>query len=117
MQKTLIFTRKINLSMPVLKNIKTLARCRDEGGQSDIHPLKNAAVVWLNDTIKWVGREAKLPEKFSNEEIFDAGGKMVIPGLVDCHTHLAFGGWRPDEFEMRLRGESYLNIAKAGGGI
>jgi len=42
---------------------------------------------------------------------------MVIPGLVDCHTHLCFGGWRADEFEMRIKGRSYIDIAKAGGGI
>ncbi len=47
----------------------------------------------------------------------DAGGRLLIPGLIDCHTHLAFGGWRAEEFERRLRGESYLDIARAGGGI
>ncbi|MGM0739453.1 MAG: imidazolonepropionase [Bacteroidota bacterium] len=50
-------------------------------------------------------------------EIFDAGGRLVVPGLVDCHTHLAFGGWRPDEFEMRALGRTYEEIAAAGGGI
>jgi imidazolonepropionase len=46
-----------------------------------------------------------------------AGGRLVVPGLVDCHTHLCFGGWRGDEFEMRILGASYLEIARAGGGI
>lgn len=55
-----------------------------------------------------------LPEQ---TEEFDAGGRLVIPGLVDCHTHLAFGGWRPDEFEMRSLGKTYEEIAAAGGGI
>ncbi|MDZ7716560.1 MAG: imidazolonepropionase [Balneolaceae bacterium] len=103
--------------MPILKNIGFLATCRDEGGQGEIHPIKNAAVVWQDDTIKWVGDESELSVEYENEEAYDANGNMVIPGLVDCHTHLAFGGWRPDEFEMRVKGESYLNIAKAGGGI
>jgi imidazolonepropionase len=103
--------------MPVLTNIGFLARCMDEGGQGDIHPLKNAAIAWQGDTISWVGSEADLPPEFNNEKMFDAGGKMVIPGLIDCHTHLAFGGWRPDEFAMRVQGKSYLEIAKAGGGI
>jgi imidazolonepropionase len=49
--------------------------------------------------------------------VSDAGGGIVIPGLVDCHTHLAFGGWRADEFEARILGRSYLEIAQAGGGI
>ena len=103
--------------MPVLKNISYLATCKDEGSQGDIHPLKDAAVVWQGDTIQWVGKESDLPSKYADEQPFDAGGKMVIPGLVDCHTHLAFGGWRPDEFAMRVGGESYLDIAKSGGGI
>lgn len=103
--------------MPVLKNIGYLATCRDDGGQAEIYPLKNAAVAWQNGTIRWVGKETELPEKFANDQSFDAHGKMVIPGLVDCHTHLAFGGWRAGEFAMRLQGKSYLEIAKAGGGI
>ena len=45
------------------------------------------------------------------------GGRLVIPGLVDCHTHLAFGGWRSDEYELRLQGRGYLEIARSGGGI
>ena len=103
--------------MPLLKNIGLLATCRDTGNQSDIHPIKNAVIVWENDTIEWVGKEGDLPEEYTNVKAFDAEGKMVIPGLVDCHTHLAFGGWRPEEFAMRVKGESYLDIAKSGGGI
>ncbi|MFO7798389.1 MAG: imidazolonepropionase [Rhodohalobacter sp.] len=103
--------------MPVLKNISTLYTCRDEGVQSDIYPIQNGAIAWIGETIEWVGSESQLPEKFREEESFNAGGKMVIPGLVDCHTHLCFGGWRADEFEMRIQGRSYLDIAKAGGGI
>ncbi|MEX1269867.1 MAG: imidazolonepropionase [Balneolaceae bacterium] len=103
--------------MPALKNISTLYTCRDEGGQADVHPIKNAAIVWEGDIIQWVGKESDLPEEYSTEIAFDAGKKMVIPGLVDCHTHLCFGGWRADEFEMRIQGRSYLDIAKAGGGI
>ena len=103
--------------MPVLKNISTLYTCPDEGSQADIHSVQNAAIAWNGETIKWVGRESELPETYRNEPSHDAGGKMVIPGIVDCHTHLCFGGWRPDEFEMRIQGKSYLEIAKAGGGI
>lgn len=103
--------------MPILKNIGYLATCRDKGRQDEIHPIKNAVVVWQNDTITWVGQESDLPQKFSEEQVFDAEGKMVIPGLIDSHTHLAFGGWRPDEFAMRVQGKSYLEIAKTGGGI
>lgn len=105
--------------MQLLKNIGLLAQCSYEGGQSEIHSITEAAIVWKGANILWSGKERDLPEKFrsAETELHDACGKLVIPGLVDCHTHLAFGGWRPDEFEMRVKGESYLNIAKAGGGI
>src|SRR5699024_5250528 len=103
--------------MPVLTNIGYLATCRDEGGQGDIHPVKKAAIVWKDGTIRWVGHMSELPVTYRDEKEYDAGGNMVIPGLVDSHTHLAFGGWRPDEFAMRVGGASYLNIAEEGGGI
>lgn len=103
--------------MPLLKNISTLYTCRFDGGQHEIHPIKNAAIAWKDELIDWAGKESELPEKYDEEEVFNAGGKIVIPGLVDCHTHLCFGGWRADEFEMRIQGRSYLDIAKAGGGI
>lgn len=103
--------------MPVLHNIGILYSCRGEGSQDDIHPVNDAAIAWKNDRIEWVGPEDELPAAFQDEKMHDAGGQMVIPGLVDCHTHLAFGGWRPHEFAMRVQGKSYLEIAKAGGGI
>src|SRR5699024_12823716 len=103
--------------MPVLKNISYLATCKEEGGQGDIHPIKNAAVVWQADIIQWVGKESDLPEEYADEEPHDAEGKMVIPGLVDCHTHLAFGDWRPDEFAISVGGVSYLVSDKSGGVI
>ncbi len=103
--------------MPILKNIGFLATCKDEGGQGQIHPIKNGAIAWQNDTISWVGEESDLPAEYEKEQVFDADGKMVIPGLIDSHTHLAFGGWRAEEFSMRVQGKSYLEIAKAGGGI
>ena len=65
----------------------------------------------------WVGRERDLPARADDGERWDAQGKLVIPGLVDAHTHLAFGGWRVEDFVARIRGESYLQIARRGGGI
>jgi imidazolonepropionase len=103
--------------MPILKNIGYLATCKNKGSQDDIHPVRNAAIVWEDEEIQWVGKEDDLPGKYAGEKKYDAGGKMIIPGLIDCHTHLAFGGWRPKEFAMRVEGASYLEIAKAGGGI
>lgn len=103
--------------MPILHNISTLATCRAEGGQSAIHEIQDAALVWQDDTIRWVGAASDVPDVFSDEERHDAQGAYVIPGLIDCHTHLAFGGWRADEFALRIQGISYLDIARQGGGI
>ncbi|MBA3496291.1 MAG: imidazolonepropionase [Gemmatimonadales bacterium] len=103
--------------MPRLENIAQLATCRAEGAQGDIHAIADAALVWEGETIRWVGPRPALPAEYAGSERFDAGGGLVIPGLVDCHTHLAFGGWRADEFEQRILGRSYQEIAAAGGGI
>ena len=103
--------------MPILRDIGELATCLAAGPQSAIHPVAKAAIVWRDGTIVWTGRDDALPAIFRNEEEIDAGGRLATPGLIDCHTHLAFAGWRADEFERRLRGESYLDIARAGGGI
>ncbi len=103
--------------MPLLTNIASLATCRPEGAQGDIHAIPRAALAWEDGRILWVGPEADVPARLRGSEQLDAGGRVVIPGLVDCHTHLAFAGWRADEFERRLRGETYLDIAAAGGGI
>jgi len=103
--------------LSILRNIGLLATCRFEGGQGELHLIPSAAVAWAGDTIRWVGPEADLPSDWRSRPTLDAGGRLVIPGLVDCHTHLAFGGWRADEFERRLQGASYLDLARAGGGI
>ncbi len=103
--------------MPVLTNIATLYTCAGPGGQGAVHAIADAALVWGGETVRWVGAEAELPAVYAGAERLDAGGALVIPGLVDCHTHLAFGGWRADEFEMRILGKSYLDVARAGGGI
>jgi imidazolonepropionase len=103
--------------VPLLTNIGFLATCRAEGGQSDIHVIRDAALAWEGDRITWVGAASDLPGAMRAAPAQDAGGRMVLPGLVDCHTHLAFGGWRADEFEQRLQGATYLDIAARGGGI
>lgn len=103
--------------MPVLTNIATLVTCRAEGGQSALHEIPAAALAWDGDQVRWAGPEAELPDDWADAERIDADGALVIPGLIDCHTHLAFGGWRADEFEQRLRGVDYRTIAEQGGGI
>jgi len=103
--------------MPVLTDISVLATCRADGPQADVHPVPDAALAWSGDTVRWVGPASAVPPAFDGEERQSAGGRLVVPGLVDAHTHLAFGGWRADEFEQRIRGDAYLDIARKGGGI
>jgi imidazolonepropionase len=101
----------------VLRNIGQLATCAANARQQDAGLINDAALVFDDSGIVWVGGELKLPESFNDHESIDCDRRLVIPGLVDCHTHLCFGGWRGDEFEMRLQGRSYQDIAAAGGGI
>lgn len=103
--------------MPLLRNIGLLVQCRPDGRQGELHPIRDAALAWEDDRIAWVGPEADLPAAWRDQPAEDAGRRLVIPGLVDCHTHLAFGGWRADEFEQRALGASYQEIAARGGGI
>jgi imidazolonepropionase len=75
--------------------------------------VAKAAVLIENGRIAWVGPAAEAP----SGSAIDCGGRLLTPGLVDCHTHLVYGGNRANEFELRLTGVPYAEIAKAGGGI
>ncbi|MCM1369479.1 MAG: imidazolonepropionase, partial [Candidatus Amulumruptor caecigallinarius] len=93
------------------------ARKGDEMGKLSIIP--NGELVIENGIITYVGEMKSMP-LVSHEKKFrivDANEKCVLPGFVDSHTHLIFGGYRPDEFEWRLKGESYMTIMERGGGI
>ncbi len=79
--------------------------------------IPDAAIAIKAGRIVWVGPVADLPADLASQPRQDLGGRLVTPGLIDCHTHLVFGGNRAREFEMRLEGASYENIARAGGGI
>ena len=103
--------------MTVLRNIAQLATCPADSAQHNAGLISQAALVFENDRIIWVGQEQELPGQFSKDDSIDCGQRLLVPGLIDCHTHLCFGGWRGDEFEMRLQGHSYQQIAAAGGGI
>jgi imidazolonepropionase len=103
--------------MTILHNIGQLATCSPDSKQQDAGLINDAALVFEDKQIVWVGPESQLPETYTDLETIDCGGRLVIPGLIDCHTHLCFGGWRGDEFEMRLKGHGYQEIAAAGGGI
>jgi imidazolonepropionase len=78
--------------------------------------LAHAALLTRGGRIEWVGEQAALPPA-TPDEVHDLGGAWVTPALIDCHTHLVFAGTRADEYAERLRGASYEQIARAGGGI
>ncbi|MEI4470970.1 imidazolonepropionase [Frigidibacter sp. MR17.24] len=80
-------------------------------------PIAAGAVAVERGRIAWVGAEADLPPDFSDLPVTDCQGRWLLPSFVDCHTHLVFAGNRAREFEMRLDGASYEEIARAGGGI
>ncbi len=101
----------------IIRNIGQLATCPPGNPQSDAGLLDTAALVIDGGQLRWAGPERDLPRPAPGAETFDARGRLVVPGLIDCHTHLCFGGWRGDEFEQRLLGASYADIAAAGGGI
>jgi len=79
--------------------------------------IPDGVVVIGDGLVQWCGARADLPDKNANDEAHDLGGRLVTPSLIDCHTHVVHGGHRAVEFEMRLQGESYEAIARAGGGI
>jgi imidazolonepropionase len=78
--------------------------------------LADAALLVDGERIAWLGPMSDCPT-VTGAERFHCGGRLVTPGLIDCHTHLVYGGDRADEFELRLEGASYAEIASAGGGI
>ncbi len=81
------------------------------------HAVRDGALVVQDGRIAWLGTLAALPETYRGLPRHDARHAWITPGLVDCHTHLVYGGQRADEFAMRLAGASYEEIARAGGGI
>ncbi len=89
------------------------------GGDDGYHAIRDGAVGVKDGRIAWVGRRSEMgapPEELSRAT-FDCGGRWITPGLIDCHTHLVYGGDRANEFALRLKGASYEEIARAGGGI
>lgn len=81
--------------------------------------IKEACVIVTDGIINYAGKAEEAPEVRLDVkyERIDAKGNVVLPGFVDSHTHLVFGGFRPDEFEWRLKGDTYMSIMERGGGI
>src|SRR6476646_4561113 len=84
---------------------------------SELGIIRNGGMLIHNGMIERVGASDEIEKNVGDAEVVDAGGRVVMPGFVDAHTHLVFSGNRLDDFERRARGDTYEQIAKAGGGI
>lgn len=81
--------------------------------------IEEGALLSRGDKIVWLGQASQIPREYFSDILqeHDLQGALLTPGLVDCHTHMVYGGQRDNEFEMRLQGAAYEDIARAGGGI
>ncbi|MEE8331897.1 MAG: imidazolonepropionase [Acidimicrobiia bacterium] len=87
------------------------------GSPDLVGSINDAALAVDEGTVVWFGQASELPDDLRDSETLDCEGRAVLPGFVDCHTHLVFAGDRANEFARRLGGESYEDILAAGGGI
>ncbi|MBU2602924.1 MAG: imidazolonepropionase [Actinobacteria bacterium] len=104
----------------VVRNVGELLTCAPASGGLGV--VSGAALAATGDAITWIGPDTDLSGSAAGligpaTSVLDAGGRVVMPGVVECHTHLVFGGDRAAEYQMRVAGRSYLEIAAAGGGI
>jgi imidazolonepropionase len=98
----------------IIKNVNIMTM--SEGADIPYGLIEDAAIAVANGKVVWCGSVTSMPV-FEAKQVLNGEGKFLSPGLIDCHTHLVFGGNRANEFEMRLTGVSYEEIAKQGGGI
>jgi len=113
----------------LIKNAAELVTCsgisaKKGNEMADLHIIEDGAVIIKEGVIAAVGQNTDIEKQFeksgadhSDFDIIDARGKAILPGFVDSHTHLVFGGYRAEEFSWRLRGDSYMEIMQRGGGI
>lgn len=79
--------------------------------------IRDGAIALGDGRIDWCGPQADLPQQYRDWDQEDLDGRLITPALIDCHTHIVFGGNRAEEFELRLNGATYEEVARAGGGI
>ncbi|MDJ0816959.1 MAG: imidazolonepropionase [Desulfobacterales bacterium] len=113
----------------IIKNANELVTCsgfaaKKGAEMSELHVIPDGAVLVKAGVIEAVGQTAEIDAsleksggELSDYDVIDAQNKAVLPGFVDSHTHLIFGGYRAEEFSWRLRGDSYMDIMQRGGGI
>ena len=97
----------------IIPPLGTSARCGK--AMSELRVIARGTREVTDGRISFVGEN--LPEEKPGYRVIDVGGNVVLPGFVDSHTHLVFGGYRPDEFVWRMNGDSYMSIMERGGGI
>ena len=100
---------------PVLLPHQTAATMDDAASGYGL--IEEAGLAIADGRIAWLGPMQDCPVDIAKLPPYDCGGRLVTPALIDCHTHIVHGGNRALEFEMRLEGASYEEIARAGGGI
>ncbi len=105
-----------DLSMAKLKLVNTTIATLDHDNEP-YGLISNGSVVVENGLISWVGNKSELPSEYADYKPHDLEGRLLTPSFIDCHTHIVHGGHRAVEFEMRLEGSSYEEVARAGGGI
>ena len=88
-----------------------------EANASPYGLIAQGAIALSGKNIAWVGAESDLPQQFKSSHMINMQGRLITPALIDCHSHIIFGGNRAREFELRLQGATYEEIARAGGGI
>lgn len=88
-----------------------------EANASPYGLIVQGAIALNGKSIAWVGMESELPQQFKSSPMINMQGRLITPALIDCHSHIIFGGNRAREFELRLQGATYEEIARAGGGI
>lgn len=102
----------------LLRNIGSLVTCDPAQGEGPLGVIRGGAVYCSGSRLHYVGPESGLPPILGEEPVtLDLDGQVVLPGLVDCHTHLVFAGQRLSDFAGRLAGDTYAAIAARGGGI
>ena len=107
------------MTSPLAVWLNCKAATLQAGSEQPYGLIDDAALVVKGGVLQWVGARSDLPADLLKNcaQTHDAQGALITPGLIDCHTHLVYGGSRAGEFEQRLNGASYEDIARAGGGI